>query len=198
MEPIHILIVEDESLLRRPLRRKLEKTGYQVGEADTGERAAAMLRGHSWDLVMLDIHLPDADGLEILRGIHEQDRELPVIMMTGPHATNKVVTAMKNGAFDYITKPFNLDEMVITVNKALEMNDLRREVSRIRADACQSFGFDKVIGKSPRMPAVLGVARTIAESDAETILLLGESGTGKNLLAQAIHYNSARAARPFL
>ncbi len=198
MEPTHILIVEDEALLRRALRRKLEKIGYQVGEAETGERATDMLRNHSWDLVLLDIHLPDADGLELLKGIHGQDHDLPVIMVTGLHATEKVVTAMKNGAHDYITKPFNLDEMAITVNKALEMNDLRREVSRFRSDARQNSGFDRLIAKSPRMAAVMEMARTISESDAETILLLGESGTGKNLLAQAIHYNSKRASRPFL
>ncbi len=198
MEKIRILIVEDEKLIRWSLRQQLEKHGYRVSEAENGAEARKSFTSESWDLVLLDIKLPDANGLDLLREISEGDPELPVIMMTAYSSVESVVNAMKRGAFDYITKPFNLEEVVHTVQKALEVTTLRREVRAIKAGFESRFGFEKVIGKSEKMLQVMEIAKTVAESEAETVLIAGESGTGKNLLAQAIHYNSQRAGKPFM
>lgn len=198
MEKIRILIVEDEKLIRWSLRQQLEKHGYTISEAENGAEARKLFQSESWDLVLLDIKLPDANGLDLLKEIVEGDQELPIIMMTAYSSVESVVNAMKRGAFDYITKPFNLDEVVHTVKKALEVTTLRREVRAIKAGFESRFGFEKVIGKSDKMLEVLEVAKTVAESEAETVLIAGESGTGKNLLAQAIHYNSQRAGKPFM
>ena len=198
MEKIRVLIIEDEKLIRWSLKQQLNKEGYNCSEAEDGASARKAFKGESWDLILLDIKLPDANGLDLLAEIHEQDPELPVIMMTAYSSVESVVTAMKRGAFDYLTKPFNLDEVVMTVSKALEVTRLRREVRAIKANFESKFGFDQVIGKSKKMLEVLDIARTVAESEADTVLISGESGTGKNVLARAIHYSSQRAARPFM
>ena len=198
MAKLRILVIEDEKLIRWSLRQQLEKHDYQVSEAENGEQARKKWRSESYDLVLLDIKLPDANGLDLLRELNEQDPDLPVIMMTAYSSVESVVEAMKRGAFDYITKPFNLDEVIMTVGKALEVTELRREVRAIKQSFESRFGFDKVIGKSDKMMKVVETARMVAESEAETVLIVGESGTGKNVLAQAIHYNSQRAGRPFM
>ncbi|CAM2067232.1 Sigma-54-dependent Fis family transcriptional regulator [Sulfidibacter corallicola] len=196
--PINILIVEDEPLIRKTLCRKLVKEGFFTEEAANGADTRARLESGSPDLVLMDINLPDANGIDLLREAKEKDPDLPVVMMTGNHAIQLVVEAMKLGAFDYITKPFNLDEVMLTIQKALEMTELRRQVKMMRANFELEFGFHRVVGGSTKMRAVMETAKTVAESVAETVLILGESGTGKNLIAQAIHYNSLRASRPFM
>lgn len=196
-ESIKVLIVDDESMIRRTLVRKLEREGYLTGDAEDGKTARTMFSSQSWDLVLLDINLPDDNGLELLKDIHEQERDLPVIMMTGNRSVELVVTAMKRGAYDYITKPFNLDEVMLTVRKALEVTELKREVRSLRASR-ESIGFEQVIGSSEKMKREMDIARTVASSEADTVLVLGESGTGKNLLAQAIHNASNRAGNPFM
>lgn len=198
MEKISILVVEDEKLIRWSLKQQLEKAGYIVTEAEDGATARAKWKKSGWDLALLDIKLPDANGLDLLKELHEEDPDLPIIMMTAYSSVESVVNAMKRGAFDYITKPFNLEEVVLTVEKALEVTRLRREIRAIKSTFESKFGFDQVIGKSEKMMEVMEVAKTVAQSEAETVLISGESGTGKNLLAQVIHYNSPRAARPFM
>lgn len=197
MKPIKILIVDDEPMIRRTLMRKLQRENYHTGDAEDGSSARTLLSNDTWDLILLDINLPDDNGLELLKLIHEMDADVPVIMMTGNRSIENVVLAMKRGAYDYITKPFNLDEVMITVKKALEVTELKREVRSLRAGQ-ESFGFEQVIGSSERMQRELEIAKTVAESEADTVLILGDSGTGKNLLARAIHNNSSRAGNPFM
>ncbi|CAM2007519.1 sigma-54-dependent transcriptional regulator [Acanthopleuribacter pedis] len=196
--PISVLIVEDEALIRKTLVRKLNKEGFFTEEAANGKETRKHLAQSACDLVLMDINLPDANGIDLLAEAKERDPELPVIMMTGNHAIQLVVEAMKLGAFDYITKPFNLEEVMLTVQKALEMTELRRQVRLMRANLEAEYGFQSIIGQSEPMVQIMNVAKTVAESAAETVLILGESGTGKNLIAQAIHYNSSRASRPFM
>lgn len=198
MNPIQLLVVDDEAMIRRTLLRKFQKEGYSVVDVGSGEEARQQFEQDTWDAVLLDINLPGVNGLELLKEFRVLSKDTPIIMMTGNADINYVVQAMKDGAYDYITKPFNLEEVVLAVQKALEVTALRREVRHMRSNLEQEYGFDKVIGKSDAMSAVLEMAKTVAESEAETVLLLGESGTGKNLIAQAIHYNSRRAGNPFM
>ncbi len=197
MKPIKILVVDDEPMIRRTLARKLQRENYHAQEADDGQSARTLLNADSWDLVLLDINLPDDNGLELLQEIHAQDADVPVLMMTGNRAVEDVVTAMKRGAYDYITKPFDLEEVMITVRKALEVTELKREVRSLRASQ-ETLGFEQVIGSSERIQREMEMAKTVAASEADTVLILGDSGTGKNLLARAIHNHSSRALHPFM
>ena len=195
---IHILVVEDEKLTRTTLLRKLEKEGYAAKGAGNGEEARRGFVERIWDLVLLDINLPDANGLDLLDEFHQEDPEIPIIMLTGNQAVEVVVAAMKKGAFNYLTKPFHLAEVMEVVQRALEVTELRREIRMMKKVYQERYGSDKVIGDSPAMKAVMDTVMTVAESEAPSVLLLGESGTGKNLIAQAIHFNSSRARQPFL
>jgi len=148
--------------------------------------------------VLLDYRLPDGDGLQVLGRIKAQAPDIQVILMTAFSTIENAVEAMKLGAFHYVNKPFHLDEVVLLVEKALETNRLRREVRSLRSSQKREFGFDAIVGASPAMQEVKELLARIAESPASTVLLTGETGTGKDLAAKAIHYNSDRAARPFV
>ena len=196
MAAASILVVDDESLVRWSLRERLTGEGYSITEAATAEEALERFGGA--DLVLLDFKLPDGNGIDVLRQMKEQAPDTLVILMTAFSTVENAVEAMKLGAYHYVNKPFNLDEVALLVEKALETSELRREVKALRGSQSREFSFDAIIGGSPAMQQVKALLARIASSPASTVLLTGETGTGKDLAAKAIHYNSSRAHRPFV
>jgi len=193
-----ILIVEDEKLVRWSLMERLKKEGYEVFEAENGGEGLQLLNEEMIDLVVLDYRLPDMTGLDILRKTIVDRPETPVILMTAYSSIDSAVEAIKLGAYDYINKPFNHDEMVVTISRALESSKLRREVRHLRSEQQRRYGLSSIIGQSPSMLEVFELIEKIARSQASTVLITGESGTGKDLVAKAIHYASDRANAPFM
>jgi len=192
-----ILVVDDEALIRWSLVERLTAEHYRVTEAATGREALERLK-EPVDLVLLDFKLPDTDGLTLLKQIKQDDADTLVILLTAYASVETAVEVMKQGAYHYANKPFNLDEISLLVQKALETTRLRREVRRLRSTQAQEWSIDRIVGDSPTMDAVKSLLLKVAASPASTVLLTGESGTGKDLAAKVIHYTSERASRPFV
>ena len=192
-----VLVVDDEPLIRWSLVNRLKEEGYRTLEAGTAGDAVAQHRD-GVDLVLLDFALPDANGLTVLKQIKETDPDTLVIMLTANTEVGIAVEAMKGGAFHYANKPFDLDEIVLLVEKALETTQLRREVRVLRARNAQPYGLASIVGDSAPIKAVRQLLEKIGVSPASTVLLTGESGTGKDLAAKVIHYSSDRASKPFM
>jgi two-component system response regulator AtoC len=192
-----ILVVDDEPLIRWSLVNRLKEEGYRTCEAGTASEAIAQHRD-GVDLILLDYALPDANGLEVLKQVKDADPDTLVIMLTANTEVGIAVEAMKAGAFHYANKPFDLDEIVLLVEKALETTDLRREVRVLRARQAQPYGLDSIVGQSDAIRTVRTLLEKIAVSPASTVLLTGESGTGKDLAAKVLHYSSSRANKPFM
>ncbi|PLX87050.1 MAG: DNA-binding response regulator, partial [Desulfuromonas sp.] len=198
MRKTRILVVDDEHLIRWSLEQSLLKQGYDVVTAASGEDALKQVQEDPPELVLLDIQLPGMDGLEVLSKVKAIDEEIIVIMVTALGVLETAVKAMRMGAYDYINKPFNLDELSIIIKKALETRELRKEVAHLRSAQTSKYGISNIVGNSRHMQQVLEMVRKVAKSDASTVLIQGESGTGKELIAKAIHYESARCDKPFM
>src|SRR2546430_9909893 len=197
MQSPTILVVDDDQLIRCPLPDRLTQEGYKVVEADTA-KAALERHAEGVDLVLLDYRLPDGDGLSVLKRIKESDPETLVILLTAYSTVDTAVEAMKSGAYHYANKPFNLDEIALLVEKALETTRLRREVRALRASQARPYSIDHIVGHSRAMTDAKTLLQKVATSPASTVLLTGESGTGKDLAAKVLHYSSDRASRPFM
>ncbi|HEX6775099.1 MAG TPA: sigma-54 dependent transcriptional regulator, partial [Methylomirabilota bacterium] len=197
MAKARVLIVDDEKSMRDLLSITLEKEGYDVSSATGGETAIEMLHRDSVDVVITDLRMPKVDGLQVLRAAKEISPDTTVIMITAVASTESAVEAMKLGAYDYITKPFKLDEVNLIVRNALERKRLRDENLYLRRQLETQHRFENIIGKSSRITEVFDTIRKIADSPS-TAMITGESGTGKELVARAIHFNSFRRDKPFV
>ena len=193
---IRVLIIEDESLIRWSLRQKFEELGYEVAEADCGAVALDILQTGTYDVIMLDYKLPDMTGLDVLRRLGET--EAVVIMMTAYGSIEDAVEAIKLGALDYLPKPFEMAQLLLTIEQALERTRLRRDVRALRCHYDDTFGLDRIIGQHPSMLKLFETVNKVSMSGTSTVFLRGETGTGKDLLARVIHNNSARGSQPFM
>ena len=191
-----ILVVDDEVGARESIRMIL-KNDYDVSLAKDAEEAFLRIKEHSPAVVLLDIILPDIDGLKVLEKLKQKDPDLIVIMITATKTVKTAVEAMKLGAYDYVTKPFDVDELRLIISRALSTQALEKEVKYLREEVDKSFGFGNIIGKSKVMKEIFKVVRQIADSKS-TVLIMGDSGTGKELISRAVHYNSNRKNFPFV
>ncbi len=197
MSNAHVLVVDDEKSMRDLLSITLEKEGYDVVTAAGGEAAIEALRRDATDAVITDLRMPKVDGLQVLRAAKEISPDIAVIVVTAVASTETAVEAMKLGAYDYITKPFKLDEVSLIVRNALERKRLRDENLYLRKQLETQHRFENIIGKSGRILEVFDTIRKISDSPS-TAMITGESGTGKELVARAIHFNSLRRDKPFV
>ncbi len=195
---VRVLIIEDELPIRRSLAQTLSERDYEVIEADSGRSGLDAFDGGVFDLILLDYRLPDMTGLEVLRAIRQMDQDTIVIIMTGYSSIETAVDAIKLGAFNYVTKPFQTGQILHMVEKALETTQLRREVRELRRQMRQEFGMDAIIGRDASMQQLFEVIRQVSRAGLSTVFLRGETGTGKDLVARVIHHNSERAEHPFI
>jgi DNA-binding NtrC family response regulator len=193
-----ILIVDDEPMIRWTLNEALRGWGYETIEAGTIAVALASFESERPSAVLLDVHLPDGSGLDLLKEIKSRQPQAVVIMITGNVQVEDTLAALRGGAYDFIGKPIHLNELQVTLRNGLEAGRLRKEIHQIRRERTREFSFDQIIGESQAMMKMIQLARKVAESEASSVLLQGESGTGKDLIAKAIHYGSRRADQPFV
>ncbi|MBN2200744.1 sigma-54-dependent Fis family transcriptional regulator [bacterium] len=192
-----IFVVDDEEMIRDLLKETFQRKGYDVDVVATGKEALSQLSGHPYDLVITDLRLPDISGMKVLAEAKKENPNLGVILITGYGSIKNAVKAMKQGAFDYITKPFELDEIEMVVGKFFEFQNLVGENEYLRSELDRKFSFSNIVGSSDPMQKVFDAIRMVAKSRA-TVLIQGASGTGKELVARAIHYNSDRRNGPFI
>ncbi|HKE09588.1 MAG TPA: sigma-54 dependent transcriptional regulator [Candidatus Acidoferrum sp.] len=192
-----ILVVDDESEIREGLELLLKTEGYQVSMADTGQSGMSRLGEQPYDLLLLDVSLPDRNGIDLLKDIRRQDPHLPIVLITAYGSIEMARAAFKSGAMDYITKPWSNDELLAQVAQAVEAHRLREENVQLKRALKQRFNFPNIVGKSEKMLALFDLIAQVAPSRS-TVLISGESGTGKELIAKAIHSASPRADRAFV
>ena len=198
MSDASILIVEDNEDFALTIADVLRKKKYEVKPVVTGEEGREYVRNHLVDLVLLDIRLPGKSGLEVIRELKDLDPDIVVIMMTAFADIEPAIEAMKMGAFDYLVKPFDLEELRLVVSKALETQQLRREVARLRWQKEKELPESELYGNSPKMLEVKELIKIVSQTPRTSVLIQGESGTGKELVANAIHYSSQRRNNPFI
>ena len=192
-----ILVVDDEDIVIKSCLRVLDGAGYQVEAVQDGREALRKVEEIPYDILILDIMMPGMDGLEVLRRVKETHPDVDVIMVTGLSQIDTAVQAMKLGAFDYISKPFEPDELILVVQRALERRLLLQENLSLKSEVSSKYRFENIVGSSPQMQAVYRLVAQCAPTSS-TVLITGESGTGKELIARAIHYNSLRKDKPFV
>jgi len=196
-EPCRILLVEDDREMLELVQEHLEGEGHTVTPARLGAEAIARLKAEPFDIVLTDLRLPDVDGMEVLQVSRETQREVPVILITAFGTIETAIQAIRQGAYDFVTKPFALDEISLLVGKAWEARRLREENRRLREEVAGRYRLHNLLGRSPAMQGVFALIRQAAPGDVN-VLITGESGTGKELVAKALHFNSPRADRPFV
>ncbi len=208
MQAQRVLIVDDESSLRTALFRVLDRQGFQVITANSvkeaeylagcmGANGQAPAADQPLDLALVDLRLPDGDGIELMQRLRATHPSIQVIILTGHGSIELAVRATQHGAFHFVTKPFNMEELLSIVNRALSHKSLQQENHQLRSALSRKYRFDNIIGQSDEIRRVLGMVERVADSDS-TVLVTGESGTGKELIAKAIHYNSPRSSKPFV
>ena len=193
-----VLVIDDEKLVRWSLQQKLMREGYDVETAPTGEEGINLIREDGFDLVLLDLRLPGMDGVQVLQEIKKMEKEVAVVMLTADTGISRAVECVRLGAHNYLCKPFDFDEVRVALEKAREEVKLRREVVRLRRQQARKFGLQNLVGQSQQMRDSRELLGRIAESDATTVLIEGENGTGKELAARAIHCGGARANQSFM
>ncbi|HDZ11159.1 MAG TPA: sigma-54-dependent Fis family transcriptional regulator, partial [Bacteroidetes bacterium] len=196
-EDVKILIVDDEFAARDSLTKWFQLDGYKVDAAEDAYKALELLEKKPFDIVLLDIKMPGMDGLELQERIREIDPDIIVIIITAFASVETAIRAIKAGAYDYVTKPFDPDDLEHIIENAVDQRKLAKENIRLRAQIQQLNNFDEIIGESPRIKTILDMVRTVASTDS-TVLIRGESGTGKELIARAIHANSPRRNGPMI
>jgi DNA-binding NtrC family response regulator len=192
-----ILIADDHDALRRGLARALSEAGHEIDEAANGNAAIAKLHESYFDVVLSDLKMGGSDGLDVLRTTKSLHPSTAVILMTAFGSVTTAVEAMKSGAFDYVQKPFEIEEMEVKIEKALELRRMKNELDYLRHTTQDIYNFDRIVGSGGELGRVLAIVRKVAKSNT-TVLIRGETGTGKELIAGAIHHNSLRAARNFV
>ncbi len=192
-----VLVIDDEESIRELLKDFLESKGLEVVTAPDGRTGLSLLKGDRFDIFLLDLMMPGMSGLDVLREAAAEKMDVPSVVITAHATVQTAVEAMKLGAFDYITKPFNLEEFYIAVKRALDVSRLQEENIRLKRELKRKFSSRKIIGNSVEIQNVIKFIEKIADTDS-TLLITGESGTGKELVAKTIHYNSSRARKPFV
>jgi DNA-binding NtrC family response regulator len=192
-----VLVIDDDASLRRVMEMQLEEIGCDVLAVASGKEALGVLEEATLDLVITDLRIPGMSGMDILKSLRTDHPELTVIMVTAYGTVRTAVEAMKAGAYDYLTKPIDYDELTLVVNRALEHQQLLEEVRNLRITLDEKYGFESIIGRSKKLLRVLEMTSRVAQTDS-IVLIRGETGTGKELLAKAIHQNSRRKNEPFV
>jgi len=194
---VRILVVDDDEITCNLLEEVLSKEGYVVHKALNGREAIEKGERRPYDVVLTDIRMLDVDGMEVLRAYRHRNPETIIIMMTAFGSIETAIRAIREGAYDYVSKPFKLDEIKLTIQRALEQRRLLEENLHYRQELITKYKLENIVGRSPQMLQVYKTIARVAESRS-TILIIGESGTGKELVARAIHFNSPRGSRPFV
>ena len=197
MQEHNVLVVDDEKNILKVVSLTLRKNNYHVDTASSTEEAIENFNNNSYSLIITDIKLPGKTGIDLLEYVKSKEPDVPVIMITAFGTIANAINAMKKGAFNYLTKPINPDELLTVMKEAIEKYELRNENISLKSELKQKYMFSNIIGKSAPMQEIFNTIRMVSKTHAN-ILIVGESGTGKELVARAIHYDSNRAEKPFV